>query len=89
MLPKEIIEKFIYDFNYAMESGAGRACEGKIQYTTMNLATLAAYRMDQYKGEEFNPYTCPFCGFYHIGHSRGERSLGYKLGKLVRKWRST
>lgn len=82
--PKAIIEKFVYDFNYALASGAELACGSKIQHATMHLATLAAYRMEQYKAEAFEPYACPFCGFYHIGHSRGQRSFGYNLGKLVK-----
>lgn len=86
MQPKQIIDKMIFDFNYAMESGAARACEGKQPHYTMHLATLAAYRMEQHRAgrEEFEPYACPFCGFYHIGHVRGDRSLAYKLGKWVK-----
>ena len=85
MWPLEIFEKFIHDFKYALESGEERACGKKIRYATMLLATKAAYNLEaQRPGESLEPYACPYCNHYHVGHSKGERSAGYHFGKHVK-----
>ena len=85
MWPSKIIEKFIFDFNYALESGPEKACGSKIRHATMLLATRAAYSLEaQRPGETLEPYKCPWCDKYHVGHVRGTRSIAYRLGKLVK-----
>lgn len=85
MWPWQIIDKFIHDYNYALESGVDRACGKKIRYATMVLATKAAYNLEaQRPGESLEPYACPWCLFYHVGHTRPERSIAYQMGKWVK-----
>jgi len=65
-----IQQKLIRDRELALASGMERACGQKIKYQTMVLATKAAYNLEvKSPGETLDPYKCPFCDFYHIGHS--------------------
>jgi hypothetical protein len=87
MLPKEIVEKFAYDVRYALGSGEARACGSKIRYDNMVAATKAAYNLEVKRpGEILDPYPCPWCGFYHVGHRPPKRSWGYKFGKWLKSW---
>ena len=70
MYPPAILKKFEEDRRLALASGEERACGNKIRYANMILATKAAYNLEvKSPGEILDPYECPFCGFYHIGHS--------------------
>lgn len=69
-LPDAILEKFERDRELALASGKERACGNKIRYATMVHATKAVYNLEvKSPGEILDPYECPFCGYYHIGHS--------------------
>lgn len=58
------------DIQWALESGPIKACLGKIKHTGPIQATKAAYSIEsQRSGERFDVYPCPFCYFWHIGHS--------------------
>jgi hypothetical protein len=69
MWPKEIVEKFEQDHAVALASGEERSCGQKIKYDTPLKATKAAYNLEvKSPGETLEPYHCPWCSFYHIGH---------------------
>lgn len=68
-LPDAVLEKFLRDRELALASGEERACGKKIRYANMVLATKAAYNLEvKSPGETLDPYACPYCGYYHIGH---------------------
>ena len=79
MYPPAIQKKFEEDLALALASGRERACGQKIRYSTMVHATKAAYNLEvKSPGEVLDPYACPFCGFYHIGHAmQGHVCLQY------------
>ena len=70
MYPQPILEKFEHDRKLALASGEERACGKKIRYATMVHATKAAYNLEvKSPGETLEPYHCPWCGCYHVGHA--------------------
>lgn len=74
-LPPAIIEKFENDRRLALASGEQRACGSKIRYGNIVLATKAAYNLEvKSPGDVLDPYECPWCGAYHIGHQMDEAS---------------
>ena len=69
MWPDKILEKFEQDHALAVASGQPRACGQKIRYDNPVKATKAAYNLEvKTPGDTLEPYHCPFCGFYHVGH---------------------
>jgi len=43
------------------------SCRGKNKFGTAVDATNAAYRQTEWRGKEYDPYKCEFCGKYHVG----------------------
>lgn len=50
------------------------ACDRKTVYMAAVPATQAAYNLEQIRPRQYEPYVCPFCGFYHIGRVK-DRSM--------------
>lgn len=50
-----------------------KACKGKVRHADQAAAHGALRALNQDKGYQgpMNPYRCPFCGGWHIGHSPG------------------
>lgn len=69
MYPLAIITKLEHDRAYALLSGQENACGNKIRHESMVKATKISYLMEQRNGELVEPYHCPWCGYYHVGHS--------------------
>jgi hypothetical protein len=46
---------------------------GKVQHDTEEEARLHKKALRKKWGAKTKPYICPFCGFYHVGHSRKRR----------------
>lgn len=69
MWPDKILEKFEHDHALAIASGRERACGAKIKYDNPLKATKAVYNLEvKTPGDTLEPYHCPWCGFYHVGH---------------------
>ena len=77
MYPLEILRKFVEDRKLALASGRERACGKKIRYETMVKATKAAYNLEAKSrtSEILEPYQCPFCDFYHVGHTMDVKTI--------------
>jgi hypothetical protein len=50
------------------------SCTRKDKYATPELATKAAYNLDQIRPRQFEPYWCQWCDKYHIGGKK-DRSM--------------
>ena len=44
-----------------------RGCRRKEPYYTEQIARVAALRMQQKYGVEFNHYKCQYCAYWHVG----------------------
>jgi hypothetical protein len=47
-------------------------CSGKIAHAAILPATRQAYALSESRGWEYEPYLCPHCGDYHVGHKPGQ-----------------
>lgn len=57
---------------------------GKIPILSPGHAADVAKRMRNLYGDPFlEPYKCPCCPWWHVGHSRGTRRMAYDLQKAV------
>lgn len=60
------------------------SCRGKNRFGTAWDATKAAYRQTEWRGKEYDPYYCKFCGKYHIGrHNEFREYLSEKYRKIA------
>ena len=51
-----------------------RKCGQKDRHLTLEIAQEHATDMSRRRGEQMNAYSCPFCNFFHIGHSKLNRA---------------
>lgn len=48
-------------------------CTGKVRYLTRKQAKKAAKDVKELRGiKGLQPYTCSFCGLFHLGHRPGQ-----------------
>lgn len=45
-----------------------RQCHGKYRFDSKKRAKVEAKRREQIGQGRMNPYRCPHCGFFHLGH---------------------
>jgi hypothetical protein len=50
----------------------GQSCEGKIQYSSEQVAGNAATALEWRFGEKMIAYECGYCGHWHLGHEKVE-----------------
>jgi predicted RNA-binding Zn-ribbon protein involved in translation (DUF1610 family) len=42
-------------------------CLSKTRYVSLKIATKQSYALTELRRSEYEPYICPYCGYYHIG----------------------
>lgn len=55
--------------------GRGRSCSGKRRHATVAQALAHIERLGETLGapvERYHPYSCRFCGGFHVGHRGGK-----------------
>jgi len=79
----ELLGKFGVSFADAQSREADRAhsCGGKVRYGRHSTALMAVAKMLE-KGIELEPYYCPTCDGFHLGHK-----VGWFVGWLLRMTR--
>ncbi len=68
--------------NQAVEAGDTMIakCAGKVAYRDEQVAVKASVTMFRRVGDVMQPYHCPTCGAWHIGHTHA----GWKWGRRNR-----
>lgn len=63
---------------YQREQTKERSCDGKVRYGHSQTAWNAIKAMRAKGSDGLEPYLCPFCDGYHIGHSNTGIRLTFK-----------
>jgi hypothetical protein len=62
-----------------------RECESKVRHATFEDAETAARNTHSYSSVPPEPYRCPGCGFWHVGHAPGTYGKTFvKFNSLAR-----
>jgi hypothetical protein len=61
--------------------GREYSCQAKVQYPTHEAAESALLARDD-GGRGTNPYRCPWCTGWHVGHGKGRRDTWKKKKRV-------